>query len=179
MPIGDDDEGTWLVALGPGDVLPVLGESAPSLLRAARAALGSWAWSDLVVVTDDPGHPACDPLRPPTLFFGDPGSLAPEVARHVAVVTTAPVAASDLTVLVDRQAATLHPVGRVLRPHLQSADTDATARRARRPDRPVGVGARGRIRARAGGRAAGRHGSATVPAAGRRPHPRRRSTCGC
>ncbi|HEY6472581.1 MAG TPA: hypothetical protein VIY26_06790 [Acidimicrobiales bacterium] len=127
VPIGDDDEGTWLVALGPGDVLPVLGESAPSLLRAARAAAGSWTWSDLVVVTDDPGDPALSAPRrslTPALFFGDPAALAPDVARHAAVVTTAPVAASDLTVLVDRQAATLHPVGRVLRPDLQSAETE-------------------------------------------------------
>ncbi len=57
VPIGDDEEGTWLVPLGPGDVLPVFGESAPSLVRAARAALESWEWSDLIVVTDDPGHP--------------------------------------------------------------------------------------------------------------------------
>ena len=88
---------------------------------------GSWAWSDLVVVTDDPGDPALSAPRrstTPALFFGDPAALAPDVARHVAVVTTAPVAASDLTVLVDRQAATLHPVGRVLRPDLQSAETD-------------------------------------------------------
>ncbi len=50
--------------------------------------------------------------------------MPPDVARRTAVVTTAPVAASDLTVLVDRQAATLHPVGRVLRPHLPSPDTE-------------------------------------------------------
>ncbi len=100
------------------------------MVRAARAALESWAWSDLVVVTDDPGHPALRPRaggRPgaeAALFVGAPAALAPEVARHVAIVTTAAVAASDLTVLVDRHAATLHPVGRVLRPHLQSAGTE-------------------------------------------------------
>ncbi|HWF16538.1 MAG TPA: hypothetical protein VG244_10195 [Acidimicrobiales bacterium] len=143
VPIGDDEEGTWLVPLGPGDVLPVLGESAPSLVRAARAALESWAWSDLVVVTDNPGHPA---LRPRSsgaeaaLFVGDPQSLAPEIARHAAIVTTAAVAASDLSVLVDRHAATLHPVGRVLRPHLQSADTEQLlAELVAPPTPPAGV----------------------------------------
>ena len=93
----------------------------------ARAAAGSWVWSDLVVVTDDPDDPALSAPRrstTPLLFFGDPAALAPDVAHHAAVVTTAPVTASDLTVLVDRQAATLHPVGRVLRPDLQSAETD-------------------------------------------------------
>ncbi len=157
LPVGDDDDGTWLVALGPGDVLPVLGESAPSLLRAARAAAGSWAWSDLVLVTDDPADPRLRRRSVPALFFGDPGALPPDVARHIAVVTTAPVAATDLTVLVDRQAATLHPAGRVLRPHLQSADTARSRRRTRRPDRPFrGAVARARTRSRAGGRGPGR-----------------------
>ena len=34
-----------------------------------------------------------------------------------------PVAGSDLTVLVDREAASLHPLGLVVRPHLQSPET--------------------------------------------------------
>jgi DNA-binding SARP family transcriptional activator len=139
FPVGDDDDGTWLVALGPGDVLPVLGESAPSLLRAARAAAESWAWSDLVLVTDDPADPGLERRSVPVLFFGDPGTLRPNVARHIAVVTTAPVAATDLTVLVDRQAATLHPVGRVLHPHLQSADTARFVAELVDPTDPFGV----------------------------------------
>jgi DNA-binding SARP family transcriptional activator len=139
FPVGDDDDGTWLVALGPGDVLPVLGESAPSLLRAARAAAESWAWSDLVLVTDDPADPGLERRSVPALFFGDPSALRPDVARHIAVVTTAPVAATDLTVLVDRQAATLHPVGRVLHPHLQSADTARFVAELVDPTDPFGV----------------------------------------
>ena len=58
------------------------------------------------------------------------------------MVTTAAVAASDLTVLVDRHGATLHPMGRVVRPHLHSAETASSSRswwrrpgRARRPIR--------------------------------------------
>jgi DNA-binding SARP family transcriptional activator len=139
FPVGDDDHGTWFVGLGPGDVLPVLGESAPSLLRAARAAAESWAWSDLVIVTDDPDDPGLQRRSVPALFFGDPGALRADVARHVAVVTTAPAAATDLTVLVDRQAATLHPVGRVLRPHLQSADTARLVAELVNPTDPLGV----------------------------------------
>ena len=127
LPVGDDAEGTWLVALGPGDVLPLLGEAAPSLLRSMRVAAGAWAWSDMIVATDDPDGLARTVATDPQmarhhLFFGDPGSLPAEVARHSAVVTTATVAASNLTVLVDRQAATLHPMGRVVRPHLQSVE---------------------------------------------------------
>ena len=130
LPVGDDDAGTWLVPLGPGHVLPLLGESAASLWRAARAAVGAWAWADTILVAEDPDDPqllseaGADPsVARHLLFFGDPASLAPSAARRTAVVTTAAVAASDLTILVDRQGATLHPMGRVVRPHLQSAET--------------------------------------------------------
>ena len=130
LPIGDDAEGTWLVPLEPGDVLPVLGEAAPALWRAARAAVGSWAWSETVLVTEDPedaalrAEAAADPLLARRLLFcGDPATLPAGVAARCAVVTMQPVAASDLTVLVDRRAATIHPIGQVVRPHLQSAET--------------------------------------------------------
>ncbi len=130
LPVGDDGAGTWLVPLGPGDVLPLLGESAASLWRAARAALGAWAWADTVLVTEEPDDPqllsdvAADPsVARHLLFFGDPASLPPTAARRAAVVTATAVAASDLTILVDRHGATLHPMGRVVRPHLQSAET--------------------------------------------------------
>src|SRR6202034_3101479 len=57
------------------------------------------------------------------LFCGDPAMLPAGMAARCAVVTMVPVAASDLTVLVDRRAATLHPMGVVVRPHLQSTET--------------------------------------------------------
>jgi DNA-binding SARP family transcriptional activator len=129
IPVGDDDEGTWLVALDPGTVLPVLGEAAPALLRSAKHALESWAWSDDVLVTEDPEDPALDPVlsshtlvAPSVVFFGDPHDLAPAVLRRVAVVTASAVGATDLTVLVDQRGATLHPLGRVVRPFLQSPE---------------------------------------------------------
>jgi DNA-binding SARP family transcriptional activator len=65
--------------------------------------------------------------------------LRPDVARHVAVVTTASAAATDLTVLVDRQAATLHPVGRVLRPHRHSSETAQLVAELVDPTDPFGV----------------------------------------
>ena len=130
LPIGDDAEGTWLVPLEPGAVLPLLGEAAPALWRAARAAVGSWAWSETILVSEDPddaalrAEAAADPLLARSvLFCGDPASLPAGVAARCAVVTMEPVAASDLTVLVDRRAATIHPMGHVVRPHLQSAET--------------------------------------------------------
>ncbi len=129
LPIGDDDEGTWLVPLEAGDVLPILGEAAPALWRAAREAVGSWSWADTVLVTEDPDDPelqseiAADPLiARHVLFCGDPGALPPAVLTRCAVISLEPVAASDLTVLVDRRGASLHPMGRVVRPHLQAAE---------------------------------------------------------
>jgi DNA-binding SARP family transcriptional activator len=132
FPVGDDAEGTWLVPLQRGQVLPVLGEAAPGLWRAARAAVTSWAWSDAIVVSEDPDDPrlqieaAADPLVARHLLYcGDPALLPPGVAARCAVVTMDPVAASDLSILVDRRGATLHPMGQVVRPHLQSTDTAA------------------------------------------------------
>ena len=130
FPAGDDGDATWLVTVGPGDVLPVLGESAHALWRGARATLESWDWSDTVVVVEDAHDPV---LRSETaagpavsrhvLFFGDPRALPSDVAARVAVVTDAPAAATDLTLLADRHGTTLHPIGRVLHPHLLSEET--------------------------------------------------------
>ncbi len=130
LPVGDDEDGTWLVVLYPGTVLPLLGESALALWRAARAALESWAWSDTILVGDDPAdealhaEAAADPaVARHLVFVGDPAALPRGVARRAAVVTTSAVAASDLTVLVDRHGATLHPMSRVVRPYLQTVET--------------------------------------------------------
>jgi DNA-binding SARP family transcriptional activator len=127
LPVGDDDEGTWLIPLGPGGVLPLLGESGPMLWQTARSVQESWSWADQVLVTDDPDEPAralSQPAAtgpattPPVLFFGDPTHLSREVADQTAVVTTAAVAATGVTVLVDRHGASIHPVGRLVRPHV-------------------------------------------------------------
>jgi DNA-binding SARP family transcriptional activator len=130
LPVGDDAEGTWLVPLEPGGVLPLLGEAAPALWRAARAAVESWAWSEMILVSEDPEDPeiraetTAEPsLARRVLFRGESAALPPAVAARCAIVTMQPVAASDLTILVDRHAATLHPMGLVVRPHLQSAET--------------------------------------------------------
>ena len=130
LPIGDDEEGTWLVPLEAGDVLPLLGEAAPDLWRAARGAAGSWAWSETVLITEDPDDPAlllesaaAPSIARHVLFCGDPAALPAAALARCAVVTMEAVTASNLSVLVDRQAATLHPMGRVVRPHLQSPET--------------------------------------------------------
>ena len=122
LPVGTDDDGTWMVALGPGDVLPVFGAGAESLWRAARAAQQSWAWADSVLVADSADDPrlAIAPAGMHVVYFGALASLPAPLVRRACVVTTHPVAGSDLSILVDREAATIHPTGRVVRPHLMS-----------------------------------------------------------
>ncbi|HVB92213.1 MAG TPA: LysM peptidoglycan-binding domain-containing protein [Acidimicrobiales bacterium] len=126
LPVGDDAQGTWLVPLQPGGVLPLLGEAAHALWRAARAVQEAWTWADMVVVTEDADEAgqrfreAAGERGSPILFFGDPASLPAALVDGIAVATTATVAASDVTVLVDRQGASIHPLGRTLRPHLLS-----------------------------------------------------------
>jgi len=132
LPIGSDDQGTWLVPVPPGTCLPLLGESGEHLWRSARPVQESWSWADNVVVTDDPSraaqllassHPSV--VAPPILFFGDPTLLTAGADRRLSVVTTSPHHATDLAILVDPIAATIHPLGRTVRPDLID---DGTAR---------------------------------------------------
>jgi len=128
LPIGEDDRGTWLIPLGPGDCLPLMGEAAGDLWRAARAVQESWSWADTVLVTEDPAT-AAEEVRlqggdaRQVLFAGDPRSLSRSLAHAVSVLTLSPAPASDVTVLVDRLAASIHPLGRTVRPHLMTAAT--------------------------------------------------------
>ncbi|HEY5245350.1 MAG TPA: hypothetical protein VIJ60_06750, partial [Acidimicrobiales bacterium] len=145
LPVGTNDDGTWLVPAGPGDCVPVIGPEADALVRTMWMAVESWAWSELVTVTDDPSQvpddpstspagpqveatltvvdrPEDSPPRPLVLFVGDPVSLSASAAAHCSVVTTLPVPATDLTVTVDATAASLHPLGVTVRPDLLDCD---------------------------------------------------------
>jgi DNA-binding SARP family transcriptional activator/LysM repeat protein len=147
LPVGEDDDGTWLVPLEPGDCLPFVGEAAGALWRASRSAQEAWAWSDLVLITEDPGV-VRDEVRlqggdapapgdaPHILFFGDPADLPPELAPKVSIVTLSQASGSDLVVLVDRRAASIHPLGRTVRPHLMGTDTFNALRPAVAPTTP-------------------------------------------
>jgi DNA-binding SARP family transcriptional activator len=139
LPVGEDDAGTWLVPLEPGACLPLVGDAAADLWCAARAVQEAWPWADAVLVTDDAhvaseearlqdhtGDPSTDAL--PILFFGDPTALADSVTRHVAIVTLLHARASDVTVVVDRRAASIHPLGRTVQPHLMRGETAALIR---------------------------------------------------
>ena len=135
LPVGEDDAGTWLVPLQRGGCLPLIGEASGDLWRAACRAQEAWAWSDMVLITEDPSIVAQELAlldgsdgsthAPQVLFFGDPASLSDAERRQVAIVSRSVVSASDVTVLVDRNAASIHPLGRTVRPHLMGAETSA------------------------------------------------------
>lgn len=138
LPVGDDDRGTWLVPLGAGGELVVVGPRAGSLVRAMRAGVESWSWSEQLVVTDDVATArqaanvadgSAGAQTPSLLFFGDPASLPDSVRRASATVTLVPLgsagstlAHSATTVIVDERAATVHPHGVSVRPHLLGED---------------------------------------------------------
>jgi hypothetical protein len=139
LPVGEDESGTWLVPLGPGSCLPLMGEDASALWRAARPVQEAWSWSEMVLVTEDPlvasgevqwrdegAAPGADATQ--VLYFGDPAGLPDAVAQKVSTVTLAPGPASDVTVLVDRRGASIHPLGRTVRPHVMGAATSRLLR---------------------------------------------------
>ena len=126
--------------------LPLLGEGASALWRAARPVQEAWSWADMVLVTeealvatgevqlrDEGGEPGADSAH--VLYFGDPAVLPDAVAQRVSIVTLAHRPASDVAVLVDRRAASIHPLGRTVRPHLMGDTTSRLDRRARRTTR--------------------------------------------
>jgi DNA-binding SARP family transcriptional activator len=135
VPIGEDDEGTWLVPLLPGSCLQVLGAASESLLRAIRPVQEGWAWGHMVLVTTDPiaaadevrlhggGGPGMEECQ--VIYLGDPKSLPDGFAPLVSVVSTLPVSTSEVTVVVDHLGASIHPLGRTVRPHLLDSDTAA------------------------------------------------------
>jgi DNA-binding SARP family transcriptional activator len=134
LPVGEDDRGTWLVPVGPGCTLPLLGEAASALWRAARPVQEAWSWADMVLITeealvatgevllgDDDAEPGTESTH--VLYFGDPGELSDAVAQKVSIVTFTHRPASDVAVFVDRRAASIHPLGRTVRPHLMGDTT--------------------------------------------------------
>lgn len=116
LPVGDDAGGTWLVPVAAGACLPVIGPQATALVAAMTAAAASWTWSERLVVTEDPAVAGRAGAGDRVLFVGDPGLLSPEARAAAAVLTTLAVQGSDLTVVVDARAASLHPLGVTVRP---------------------------------------------------------------
>ncbi len=128
LPLGDDEKDTWLLPLTPGACVALIGPAAQPLADAMVAGAQRWTWQDGLVVTPDPEtaaraaatlgrRPDRSPL-PGVLFTGDPQALSADVRRSCSVVTLAPTVDADITVLADRKAATVHPLGLTVRPHL-------------------------------------------------------------
>jgi len=117
--VGDNDLGSWLVPVGAGAVLPVLGSGADELVDTLRLAAESWSWADRLTVTDDAGSVgrSTGAAGEPVLYFGDPAGLTDEERARCGIVTTTPSAATDLTLVVDDRGLTVHPLGVLLRPH--------------------------------------------------------------
>ncbi|MHB8220568.1 MAG: AfsR/SARP family transcriptional regulator, partial [Acidimicrobiales bacterium] len=127
--IGDNDLGTWLVPVGAGTVLPVLGAGADDLVRTLRLTAESWSWADRLTVTADAQQVerSTGDARGPVLYFGDPDRLADETRAQCGIVTTAPQPATSLTLLVDDRGLSVHPLGVTLRPHRLDAGRSAAA----------------------------------------------------
>ena len=133
LPIGDDADGNLARSARPGR-----GAAGPWRGCAGALAVPPGRLSPAGPGPNDPGDRGSRRSQAPgrgcgrpvwspgvVLFCGTPTALPSAVAARCAVVTMDPVAASDLSILVDRRAATLHPMGQVVRPHLQSAETAA------------------------------------------------------
>jgi hypothetical protein len=129
LPVGDDADATWLLPIAPGASLAVLGPLAGTLIRAMQVAVSRWRWADGLVVTadvdaavaaaDSPGPwPAVPTTSPHVLFVGDHRALPEGVRARIAVLTAEISDEATTSVLVDHRAATLHPFGVSLRPHL-------------------------------------------------------------
>lgn len=154
LPVGDNDEGTWLVPVEPGSCLPVIGPLADGLVSAMRFAVESWSWSERVAVIEDPtlvddesrhAHRSTDDRHAQrVLFLGDPTPLPADVRARCGVLTTLPVPATDLTVVIDQRAASLHPIGVTVRPHLLYPPREsAVAELLRTPEAPAATGLSG------------------------------------
>jgi hypothetical protein len=130
VPIGDDEHGTWLATVDPGCCLPVIGSGADAMVSTMRLAASSWPWSDRLTVSVDPDlvahetqlvgsaddEASCD--HGGVLFVGDPSMVPLRAKKRCGILTTLPVPATGLTVAVDGRAATIHPLGLTVRPHV-------------------------------------------------------------
>ena len=132
LPLGDDDRGTWLLPVGSGSSVAVVGPRAADLVRAMRAAVTTWSWHEGIVVTEDAGEvtdalgrsarssTGIEAAGPQVLFVGDPKAL-PASARRACAVLTAGAADAETVVFVDDRAASAHPLGLTVRPPLLDA----------------------------------------------------------
>jgi DNA-binding SARP family transcriptional activator len=130
LPLGDDERGTWIVPIGTGMRVSVIGPRAADLALAMRAAASTWSWHEGIAIVDD-AHQADEIVHgaaqhtqqgqaagPHILFVGDPGALAEATRRACSVLATCQVDDAEVTVIADERAASAHPLGLTLRPPL-------------------------------------------------------------
>lgn len=138
LPIGDDEDGTWLIPVQSGTCVAVAGAAADELVTAMIVIAKGWDWSDdLISITSD-ARSAMRQLRRrgqigdqgrfrQVVFVGDPGQLDADSRSRCGIITTRDVAAStDLVIVVDQRAATIHPIGRTVRPYRLAGETAVT-----------------------------------------------------
>lgn len=127
VPAGESAEGTFLLPVEGGTVVPVAGSDAPGALTTMQAVAEGWSWSGdrLEVVTSpddaqragellgDP-HETCDRAR--VLYFGDPAALNPDTLGRVGTITTEPVEPTDLSLVCDEGVTRIEPFGLTLVP---------------------------------------------------------------
>ena len=105
VPVGESPQGTYLVPVEPGVVVPVAGPKATEALAAMMVVASAWEWTEAsLTVTDDAAKatevagwldPAETIERTRVLYFGDPGALEDVTRSRIGVVTLADVAPSD------------------------------------------------------------------------------------
>jgi hypothetical protein len=128
LPLGEDERGSWLLPLGAGASLSVIGPAAGALAHAMVAGTQNWTWREELVVTSDPQLAAQaagivderpdGSVYPQVLFTGDAGALTPTARRVCAVITLGANDAAEISVIADERAATVHPLALTVRPHL-------------------------------------------------------------
>ena len=151
LPVGEDETRDLAGPRRTGMHAPPLGRGCARLV-----ASGSSGPRSVVVGRHGPGHrggarrhrrtAACATrLRDPgadsvhVLYFGDPAELPDAVAQRVSIVTLAHGPASDVAVFVDQRAASIHPLGRTVRPHLMDGPTSRLIREIVEPPHPLAI----------------------------------------
>lgn len=128
LPLGEDERGSWLLPLTAGARVSMIGPAARPLAHAMVAGAEGWTWHEDLLVTNDPGAVAeatgtldkrpDGSMYPRVLFTGDPDALPMQARQRCAVLAFGVVEAADVSVFADARAATVHPLGLTVRPHL-------------------------------------------------------------
>lgn len=146
LPVGDDEDGTYLIHVGPGEQVGVDGEGADGMLRAWSAAARAWPWAEQVPVAAN----AEDAVRLVPLFrdqvtpvergtiayFGDLAELDATAVTTVAVASRTSEH-TGFQVTADGEVAKIEPWGVVVRASAVAVDTADALDKVTAPIVPV------------------------------------------